>query len=192
MQCTEFDEDLFQDELSRSHEEKLACMMLSDDFPVAVLDLPHLEEVIGQWIPIPGFKITEAVQLTDIHHPVFSRYMGVDSHIWVSPSLRNYRKAWKMAGFKMPVRGSRQLDHLHAKEWAIKQGYAYVVLMDVSSGPNMSAGHIERRLAKAATEDYAFKYPVFYAKEVHWAKLWDLNQLKPGELTKETVGAWKK
>ena len=52
----------------------------------------------------------------------------------------------------------------------------------------MSAGAMEKAQVAIASPNHALLDPVFYATEVHWAKLWDLNQLKEGELTKETLG----
>lgn len=179
---------MLPDDLGRTHDEKLKALVLAPDFPVAVRDLATLEQHIGEWAEIPGFSPHEAVRLTSISNPVFSDYMDCYSHIWVSPTLRRYRSAWRAAGFKVPIRGSRQLDHLHAKHVALRQGYGYVVLVDVSSGPNMSAGHAERRFARSVEPESAVDHPVFYAQEIHWAKMWDLNQLKPDELTKETLG----
>jgi len=181
------DDTLFEEPI-RSHEEKITDLIQDDFFPVAVYNRDILLDKIGEWVPIAGVNIHDAVRLIKIHNTVLSRYTDIESHIWVRPHFNGYRNAWKKAGLKIPASGSRQLDHLHAKNWAHKQGYGYVLLLDVSSGPNMSAGTREKIQILNAEKKFSINNPVFYANEIHWAKLWDLNQLKPGELTKETMG----
>ena len=181
------EDDLFEIP-NRTHEEKLKALIVDDHFPVAVLNLDILSAEIGQWTTIPGISPADAIRISKITNPVLAKYTDENSHIWVNPSYKSYKNAWKKAGFKVPINKSRQLDHLHAKNQALRQGYGYVLLLDVSSGPNMSAGSHEKRNALQAMPGYALSNPIHYATEIHWAKLWDLNQLKAGELTKETFG----
>lgn len=178
-------------DFTRSHEEKIRALILDHDLPVAVDCLQTLERHIGEWKPIDGFTPHQAVRLHRIHNAVFGAYFDVTSHIWVAPQLRKYRQAWIAAGMKPLPRKGRQLDHLHARKWASIQGYGYVVLVDVSSGPNMSAGSMERQAALTALPGVASHQPVMYANEIHWAKMWDLNQVRPGQLTNESLGERK-
>ncbi len=182
---------LTEAEASRTHAEKLQALVVDPCFPVAVRSLAILKSVIGDWDPIPGVEPRDAVKLSEIRHPVLTNFTDTTSHLWVRPGFPGYRAAWKAAGLKVPDGAYRHLDHVHAEELAGKQGYGYVLLLDVSCGPNMSAGSTERKLSTGATASTARKQPVFHATEVHWAKLWDLNQLRPGQLTKETMGGRK-
>lgn len=194
----------------RSDEGILEALVPTNELPVAVLNLETLVNYVGSWEPIKGVSISNAVRLKTITNHVFDDYFDVDNHIWVNPSYYDYRKAWVNAGLKKPMNpkeqidfrlanelGSvpsenflcvRQLDHIHSKGWATKEGYGYVLLMDVSSGPNMGAGSIEKNMIKECQVGYAKERSVRHANEIHWAKLWDLNQFKRGQPMRETPG----
>lgn len=107
----------------------------------------------------------------------------------MNPDFSGYRDAWEQAGLRLPDGRCRHLDHLHARSVAIRQGCRYVLLTDVSGrGPNVSAGTVEKRLA-GRKSGRRTPPAVIFASEVHWAKLWDLNQLRPGKLTRESPGS---
>lgn len=184
-----------------SDEEKLGAFVLHRYLPVAVLDLATLAK-LGDWELINKDVFKEkAVRLTNVKHQILARYIG--NHIWVSPKLdrKQCREAWVNAGFEKPMNPKEQidfrlenglgpvpeenhicvhhLDHVHAKEWGVAQGYGYVLLMNVHSGANLSAGSIEGKMKRRAEKygsGYAKEHPVFYAEEIHWRKLQDVGQ----------------
>ena len=86
---------------------------------------------------------------------------------------------------------------MSTKKWAAEQGYGYVLLFPVSSGPNRSAGSIEKKKYKKAKRynfgrkdkaHFAKQNPVYYATRIHWAKLRDFDQVKSGQPLRESRG----
>jgi len=171
-------------DLNRTYNEKIKALIITHKLPVAVKGLEELRQFGDcKRLDIEG----KAYVLNNIRNPEISTYMG--DHIWVDPNLSKYKYevAWSKAGFSK-MTGFHDLDHLHSKARAIKQGYGFVLMHSLPIGPNRSAGHIESELANNEVVGYANLYRIYYANEVHWAKLWSLNQIKDGQLTKETTG----
>lgn len=160
------------DDFDRSYEEKRDALVVKDCLPVAVKDLYTLN-TLGKVTPIPGVCLGNAVLLDPITHPVLKDF--IPQHIWVNPKYRGYKGAWRRAGFKAPSKDVTDLDHLHSRAWAQSAGYGYVILVPISSGPNRSAGTLEKKEAEVTLLNYSNSKPIFYGNHIHWAKLWQLK-----------------
>jgi hypothetical protein len=59
------------------------------------------------------------------------------------------------------------------------------MLLPCPRSPNMSAGSTENKLKQIAKKGDAINYPIKYAEEVHWTKIWGILQLKLGKPVRE-------
>lgn len=152
-----------------------AAVVVTKGLPVAVKDLATLISEIGVVEKI-SFKDGEiAYRMKEIKHKEFKKYFGLNDHIWIDPSEKNYRGAWDKSNCNSP-NGKYHLDHLHAKIRAIKEGYKFVVLYPCLGGPNSSAGTNERMHANTTTIDLAHKKSIYYAEDIHFCKMWGCYQ----------------
>lgn len=166
--------EIDEKDFNRTHKEKRKNLVLTKKLPVAVLDLQTLAK-LGTITQIPGVNRKNAVRLTGITNKALKNLIPEEYHIWINPKYFAYRSAWKKAGLKAIPRGQADLDHLHSKEWAKRQGYGYVILTPIGPGPNRSAGTLEKKAARQASPDISHKKPIFYGNHIHWAKMWNLR-----------------